>query len=428
MTVTDIRLFSAGTGPRERVSDLYLIILLLVFPLFPGFSGYENITFSKYALLLAAAGTYLAALIAASLLRPAPLPRFGAPQWAATAFFAAALLSWLCSPWRAESFLGAGRYDGLLSLAVYVLSFLGISLFTRPKALHFRAFGAAVTLCCAVALLQLAGRNPLGLFPGGLTYYDAGIRYSGAYLGTIGNTKILDAVLCLAVPMFAAAAARERALRWLWLPLALSLAVLALAGGDGAYLALGCTALAALCFLPRTPRTRRLGRLAAVAIAAAALCAVWAYPGESGTLYELKSALHGELRDSFGSSRVLIWRECLALVPARPLLGGGPGTLALRLDIRFSRTVESTGAVLTSFVDNAHNVYLGYLANLGVLGLAGYLALLAAAAVRACRRSALSDALALGIFCAAVHAFFGLGLVLSEPVFWAALALLCTVK
>lgn len=410
------------------MSDLYLIILLLVFPLFPGFSGYESITLSKYVLLLTAAGGYLAALIAVSVLHPEPLPRFGAPQWAATAFFAAALLSWLCSPWRAESFVGAGRYDGLLSLAVYVLSFLGVSLFTKPKALHFHALGAAVTLCCAVALLQLAGLDPLGLFPGDLTYYDSGVRYSGTYLGTIGNTNILDAVLCLAVPVFAVAAARERPLRWLFLPLALSLAVLALAGGDGAYLALGAAALAALVFLPRTARGRRFGLLAALALTAAAVCAVWLYPGGSGTLYELRCALEGKLDDSFGSSRVLIWRETLALVPARPLLGGGPGTLALRLNIRFSRVTES-GAVLTSFVDNAHNVYLGYLANLGALGLTGYLALLLTAALRAWRcRSARSDALALGVFCAAVHGCFGLGLVLSEPVFWAALGLLCTAK
>ena len=187
--------------------------------------------------------------------------------------------------------------------------------------------GAAVTLCCAVALLQLAGLDPLGLFPGDLTYYDSGVRYSGTYLGTIGNTNILDAVLCLAVPVFAVSAARERALRWLFLPLALSLAVLALAGGDGAYLALGSTVLAALVFLPRTARGRRFGLLAAFGLTAAAVCAVWLYPGESGTLHELRCALEGKLDDSFGSSRVLIWRETLALVPARPLLGGGPGSL-----------------------------------------------------------------------------------------------------
>lgn len=429
MTAAKTPFLSAGTGLRELVSDLYLITLLLVFPLFPGFSGYTNITLSKYVFLLAAAGTYFVSLVLVSVLRPEKLPRPGAPQWAALAFLAAALLSWLCSPWRAESFLGAGRYDGLLSLAVYALSFLAVSLFTRPKPLHFLALGAAVTLCCVVALLQLAGRNPLGLFPGDLTYYDSGVRYSGAYLGTIGNTNILDAVLCLAVPLFAVAAARVRALRCLALPLALALAVLALAGGDGAYFALACTGLAALVFLPHTARGRLRGLCAVLALAAAAICAVRLWPGESGTLYELRCVLRGELRDSFGSSRVLIWRECLALVPARPLLGGGPGTLPLRLDLRFSRTVESTGKLLSTYVDNAHSLYLGYLTNLGAAGLAAYLALLAAAAASAWkRRGPLSDALALGVFCAAVHGFFGLGLVLSEPVFWAALGLLCTVK
>ena len=47
----------------ERITDIYLITMLLVFPLFFGFSGYAEITFSKFVFFLAATGLWLAALI-----------------------------------------------------------------------------------------------------------------------------------------------------------------------------------------------------------------------------------------------------------------------------------------------------------------------------------------------------------------------------
>jgi len=107
------------------------------------------------------------------------------------------------------------------------------------------------------------------------------------------------------------------------------------------------------------------------------------------------------------------------------LLGGGPGTLAQRLDITFSRYVPETGATLRSYVDNAHNIYLGHLVNTGVLGMLAYLAVVLSSAYSALRRSRQNSfyaAFALSVFCAAVHGFFGLGLCLTEPVFFLLLA------
>ena len=149
---------------------------------------------------------------------------------------------------------------------------------------------------------------------------------------------------------------------------------------------------------------------------------VWNWKGESGTLWELRQVLRGELSDEFGSSRVLIWRECLALVRERPLLGGGPGTLPLRLDIRFSRYVSETGRTLASYVDNAHNVYLGTLVNCGAVALAAELGVLVLA-LRGAFRDRDRAALATALAGALVHGLFGLGLCISEPVFWLALGL-----
>ena len=476
----------------ERITDVYLITMLLLFPLFFGFSGYGAVTLSKFVFLLTATGLWLAALLVAAALRRLELPRFSPVMWAALAGVAVALLSWLCSGDPGLSFLGAGRYDGLLSALVYAFIFLGVAAFARPKLLHARAFAVSVSLCLPVAILQLGGGNPLGLYPVDWTFFDHGIRYSGVYLGTIGNTNILDAVLCLALPLFAGLyIALER---WEFLvPLALAVPVLFKAGGDGATLALLAIALVGpallltdtdrirralrlgslLCLmaalslwwqpapgaplrfvyapavgwlllaapviealsyvpLPKTfspaPRTLRTVFAAlAGACAVAGLTVVFCWKGTSGTVYELSRILHGEFDDSFGSSRIRIWRACLALVPLRPLLGHGPGMLAAKLDVEFSRFVPETGETLRSYADNAHNVYLGTLVNTGIAGLAALLAQLALAGREAAKRldDPLRLSLTLGALCAAVHGFFGLGLCLSQPLFWICLGLLC---
>ncbi len=477
----------------ERITDVYLITMLLVFPLFFGFSGYAQITFSKYVFFLAASGLWLAALIAAAFLRRVRLPPRSPVLFAALISALVALLSWLFSGDLGRCLVGSGRYDGLVTELTYTLCFLGAACFARPKKLHVRALALSVSLCLLVALAQLGGGNPLGLYPRDLTYFDHGVRYSEAFLGTIGNTNILDAVLCLSLPVFAGLyIADER--REMLLPLALAVPVLCKAGGDGARFALLALGLfSPILLLTEIARVRRALRLASLLLIASALSAWWqpeagaplrfvyapavgrlilaspvclalscvplptsfspaprtlravfaalagagvlaalvlvlCFPGASGARYELNRLLHGQAEDGFGSGRIRIWRACLALVPARPLLGYGPGMLAAHLDVEFSRFVPETGETLSSFADNAHNVYLAALVNTGALGLAALCARLVLAGQRAAKRlgDPLFLALSLGLGCAAIHGLFGLGLCLSQPLFWIALGLVCS--
>lgn len=412
-----------------RVTDSYLIIMLFLFPLFSGFKGYADITFAKFLFLLIATALWLIALLWCFVKNPAPLPKPQKAQYAALVFLLISTLSALISPFFPQTLLGAGRFDGLLSTFVYVLIFLGVSLLTKPKRIHIYAFAAGMTLCCAVAILQLFRINALHLFPDGLTYYDGNHLYSGTFLGTIGNTNLLDAVLCLVVPLCLVPALRER-MYPLLIPAALALTIILLAGGSGAHIALLATVPIAMLTLPKSRRTRRFFAALVLLAFFGGILLAYFWPGQSGAIYELSQILHGNLDPKFGSSRIMIWQGCLELIPQRPLLGGGPGTIALRLDIDFSRFVPETGQTLRTSVDNAHNLYLGYLVNTGLLGALAYLSLLALCLCNffARRRTAMVSALGLAVICGAVHAFFGLGLCISEPFFWIMLALLASVQ
>lgn len=475
----------------QKVTDIYIFFMLSVFPLFTGFEGYASITDSKFYCFAAATLLWLAALFICAIvarIKAEDLPRSTPVSICTYVFIALCCLSALCSPFPEKTLLGAGRWDGLVSFLLYLAIFLGIRAFGRLRTAHLYALGAAVTLCTLIAVLQLLGFDPLWLFPGDLTYFDAHVRYSGEFLGTIGNVDLLAGFLCLSIPLLAAVYVTSGSRPILLIPAAAGTFLLIVSGVAGGYVAIlacvlicapvllrsreriirACLATAALLFaafwafvldftasgVRFSPGAAAVGTLvfcalcllcggilhlrrncaehsptqytratlfAIAAIVLTGIVTLYFWPGRSGTMYEISRILHGEVQDSFGSSRIRIWRETLSLVPQRPLLGGGPGTVAARLHIEFSRYVAETGKTLRSFVDNAHNNYLTLLADIGIPGLLAYLGMMLLSFVNWVR-SADSNSGGLPVGCAVicywVQDFFGLGLCLVAPMFW----------
>ena len=474
-----------------RVTELYIYGMLALFPLFTGFEGYAAVTLSKYVFFAAATLLWLILLAFCEIRARGRAGAGRLPRWGLflPLYLALCLVSAVLSPYGASVWLGEGRFDGLLTIALCVGIFFGAARYARPKRGYLYAATAAVSLNSAIALLQMLGYNPLRLFPGDYTYYDAGVEFSSTFLGTIGNADLFSAYLCLLLPLMAAYYLLARRRPFTLLPAVLLNAFALFACGvSGGILALGITLLLAAPFLIRSAEALRralellpifvlaallalslraepdgggvalrfapsahAGLLAGLALIAWALrlavrkrafgekalrrfftglsaaailvglALIYFWPGETGTIHELSRALHGELDDSFGSSRILIWRKTLELVPDSLLFGGGPGTLSLRVDVQFSRFVEETGRTLSANVDNAHNDYLGILVNTGVLALAAYLAALLAslvAAAKAIGRSLFAPCLACALLCYWVQAFFGLGLFLVSPLMW----------
>lgn len=478
--------------PRVRATDLYIYSMLFIFPLFTGFWGYNRVTDSKFAFFAAATLAWLTAILALSRGRRNLLSfrRAPAAEKFVLLYLALCVVSTLFSPYRVQALIGAGRYDGLLTTALCCAAFLGAGHYARPKAGYVYAAALAGSLNCAVALLQLSGFNPLWLFPDDCNFYDAGVRFSSVFLGTIGNADLFAAYLCLILPLTGVyyITAERRPLPLL-AAFGLSALCLLASGVSGGMLALAVFLVCTLPFLIGSgERLRRMLELAAVlflaaffsfplhvstpqgggavriaghfsalspavltAAAAAVLlrfmtakkefrsrhlkrifaafslacvagsCAlVYFWSGTDGTLYELSQVLHGHLEDRFGSSRILIWRKVLALFPAHPLLGGGPGTLPLRLDLQFTRHVAETGGTITTYVDNAHNVYLGILVNTGIFSLAACLgaALFTLRGALRAQKSSFAAPLACALLCFWVQDFFDLGLFIVTPMMW----------
>ena len=478
------RRFELASPPEvcERITDLYLLAVLGIFPLIVGTGdyGYGNLVEAKAWTWIALTALWAAALIGYLIrcrIRHIPFSvRFGPAQWTAVILTGICIASALLSEHTRESFLliHASNTNSVLFTVSYAAAFLGVSLFGRLTGKHIRALGISVFLGGVLSAVQLTGRNPLTLYPEGMSYYNKYKEYAGAFLGTMGNIDCLAAFLCFAVPVLTvyalraataaetngrtkrpdargavpgtasggahpASGSRRPAPRslsgilrgippakrnlLLLLPALLSLYILYAVDVDAAKVGLlGCLIVVP----PVVIRNKRAAKYAAAVCAAALLLgvtAVYFWPGDSGFLYEASRMLHGQIEPSFGHDRMEIWMKALPYVRQHPILGNGPASGAwLFLDIR--KVNEAMERVTTVY--NAHNVYLGWLLETGIPGLGCVLPLLgkgAAGWIRS-RENDVLAALGAGIACYLIQDFFNLGLVVTAPFLWIGLGIL----
>ncbi len=420
------------------VTDKFIYLMLSLYPLYWG-GGYTDLTGPKAKLFYGATLLWVVTvllLLTAGFLRREPMELPLRPaHYAMAAFLVLAAVSALVSPWWSSTLMGAAgakdqpRYDGFVTLVCYGAIFFGVSLLGRPKREYVWVMAGAAVLCCVLAAVQLCGVNAFGLYPEGTTYYDKFERYNGAFLGTIGNVGLFGQYLCITAPVTLVAGLRAKHKTEKRLLLAAGVfmvLLLACSQAEAAYVgALGCVLVCVPLLLP-TRRQRIMAVKIEAVLCVIGLACVYMWPGESGTVWEFSRVLHGDIRDEFGSRRVEIWRNALALVPERPWLGGGPGTFGCRVDIRWSRFIEATGKTRVAVVSNTHNLYLAYLVNQGILGLGAYLACLGCSFASWLRRrdSALTAAFGCGLICCAIQDFFCLALSVATPVMWVVWGLL----
>lgn len=404
------------------VTEAFLYLSLSVYLLFPGFHGYGSIQDEKALFFYILFGAYV--LLMLPTVRLKQMKRPNAPQLCALLYLLFTALSALLSPYGVRTVLGMGRHEGLLTISLYVLSFLYVSAFA-PVDLRrlWVVLGISMSVFCILCLAQMLGENPLGLYPDGLDYFDANNTYSGIYLGTIGNIGLVGVILCLSIPIFAAQLADGKNL--FSIPLTGCLLVLVLM--DAKAPIVGLLAGAALCLPALLPISKRFKWVlySAMAAGAAALIVYAVFFAQDGILREAGALLRGQASILDGSGRIYIWQQILSRVPSNLWFGTGPDTM-LAAQIPGFAFGDGEAAVST-VVDLAHNEYLNILYHQGLPALVSYGAMLAAQAAAFIRRKQKPPQL-WGLFAAllscCIQAFFGLSICLTAAFFWLLLGIL----
>lgn len=423
------------------VTSVYLALMMTVFLFYTGTLGFQGIAEAKYSAFLTLCGGYVACmllLLVETVLVgggkfPSPRTLLAESSWVQrllTVYLVVTWISTVLSPHFPVTVLGATRDEGALTITIYVLSFLLVSVFGRIEKWMLSLFAATVSFFDLICILQLFGLNPFTLYPEGYNYFGADVDYYGAYLGTIGNVGLVAAFLCLAIPIFWVTFLRSREWRrWLlMIPLGLSLFVLlkmwVLAGLVGVF-AGGAVVLCSVAPVP--VRTRKTLWLLLASTAVAALALLFCFDVGDGLFHEMHLLLHGKISDDFGSSRFYIWRMVLERIPQQFWLGSGPDTMHLAGLEPFQGYDDALKMSIIVELDIAHNEFLNILFHQGVLALSAYLSALVIAAKRWLKvayGNAETAILGSALFCYCVQSFFSYSQCIVAPYFWLIFALL----
>lgn len=424
-----------------KLSYVFIVLMLTVFLFWFDSSGYGGITEAKLTVFNVICGGYV---ILTMLLIPAclvtenmtvqELKRYiKESTWTQRAlliFLLFTVISALLSPYGSETWVGATRYEGVRSICIYVLCAVFLSSFGKIKPWMAYLLGGSVLCFSLICIAQLFGANPFGLYPGNLNYFGAGVDYSGAYLGTIGNTDLVAGFLCVAITLLWVGVVRMKGkYRFILLiPTAAAVFVLlkmsVMAGLVGTF---GGAVLALPVVLPINDKTRRIIALAIAVLFLLALVLLFVFDIGTGMLHEAHELLHGRASDTFGSGRIHIWKNVLKKIPENLWFGTGPDTMSHAGLEAFTRYDADKGVELVAEIDTAHNEYLNILFHQGIFALLAYLAALVIAAVKWIKRgnaTAAGAACGAAVLCYCIQAFFGISMFLTAPFFWMTLGLL----
>ena len=471
----------------EDLSQWFAIIMLGVLPFLMGPQMYLNMTQSRYIWFCVLTYAYLftAALVIVGfyLQKSAKLKRVNEgpqkpdiSQYLMMGYILWAAVSSVVSPYRADTWIGQGRYEGLMTILLYSLTFILLSFWGEYTNKYAYAIGIMATVMSLLSIFQLLGADPFT--PEGYTIWTA------RFFATLGNVDCVSGVGAIVIPALICAFVLLDG-KWRYVCLsgfalyfylqvyidvdsgkigllaaflvtlpflldrwkramrtAQAFGVLLLAYAveklfpiteSGIGFAAGKASLAALVLgiallvcgicLERKDRSFRLSektirRVVFIVLLAAVivgLVLIYSYNGDVSLLNEMNHVMHGDFDKDGGSGRIGVWILSLQFIREMPIFGSGPDTYLSR-----SLPYYESGYLQEVF-DFAHNDFLQVGVCLGLVGLAIYLAWIVSMAVRLLKNAPQNPLLL--IFGSAMvgylgHVFFSFSIALVTPLFW----------
>lgn len=412
-----------------RLTEVYCAVMLSLFPLFTGLSGYLSLQEKKYFFFVAATVLWLISLIVSHIrfqvhhFADMPLPE-------TLAFVAICIFVGLRTgaPWVSGE---SGRYDGIITFVLYAIALGGVTRYGRLTMRLLSCWAISYSICCVIALVQLMGYNALWLYPWGLNYYAPLAQETGKFLSPLGNIDVFSALHCITIPVLGVCAIYIRGWKRVFLVLTVIIGAICLvaSGVASGVCGLGITAAIFIPehFLRQHFQRVGIGYAAGVMICLAALLIILTIGAimfqrfaPENVFPEIHVLLRGELRDEFGSSRIRIWREVIGLIRDHPLWGIGPDRYGDYSTIRFERYSETLDALLVTIPDNPHNEFLTIILYFGLVGFLPFCVLLTRTLIQLFRTETVRfarEALTPAWVCYLLQAFFNIGSCIVVPCF-----------
>lgn len=218
-----------------KVSRIYVLIILAIFPLCVGFDGYNDIIHSKALVFWTVSIVFLIVFclfylayrfgLGKSEQPPRFWQTFSIADWAALAFLIIITISCILSPYKDMVFFGQiNRNDGWLTYFCMIMSYFVLSRWYIPRQFDFAIFSVSSILVCIVGFMQFHGNDFMNLFPYyGVSYIDGNGNplfsgYSILFRSTLGNVNFVSIYVCIAIVIFGILYIRTKGtLRFLYL-------------------------------------------------------------------------------------------------------------------------------------------------------------------------------------------------------------------
>lgn len=184
----------------DLLSEVYIAVMILLFPLLVDKTGFFRILECKWHSYLIIGTVYLISVIGVLLYfwifkKTNYLKRvkFSIVQWLSLAFLGVNVISCFISPFFKDYnlFVGVGRGEGLIMMALYSMTFLSVSLFAKFKKRYIVYFSIASVLVNFIAILQYVGFNPFNMYQNGIGTHNV------SFMATIGNVSFISATFCI---------------------------------------------------------------------------------------------------------------------------------------------------------------------------------------------------------------------------------------
>lgn len=184
----------------EVISDIFIFIMILIFPLMVDSTGFFHILECKWYSFIIISGSYIGISIVVFLyfliikkINYFKNIKLSIIQWLAILFLIVNVISCFASPFfkSYDLFIGVGRGEGLIVSSLYILIFLFLSLFAKFKIKYLAYFSVASILINFIAILQYIGFNPFNMYQKGIGTHNV------SFMATIGNIDFISAMYCI---------------------------------------------------------------------------------------------------------------------------------------------------------------------------------------------------------------------------------------
>lgn len=194
------KIFEEEKTILEVLAEIYIFVVIILFPLIVNRYGYFRILECKWYSYLIISSLYVGVNILVILyyLVIKKFNIFGKIKlkiihWLSLIYLLINIISCFTSPFfsKYNLFVGTGRGEGLIMTSLYVLSFLFVSLFCKFKKRYINYFVISSILLNIIAILQYIGFNPFNLYQNGIGTHNV------SFMTTIGNIDFISALYCI---------------------------------------------------------------------------------------------------------------------------------------------------------------------------------------------------------------------------------------